>query len=88
MENPQQDDTFGEVEIKAFLHDGWNIRVRGRVTEDGAGLLGAADISRDGVFRRRLSASTVFDSREHLLAVMVAQADKWVAVQASSAPSS
>jgi len=84
MQQPQNDATEG-VEIKEVLHDGWTISVRARAAEGNDGLLGSADISRDGVWRCKLMGSTVFDTRLHLIAVMVAKADKWVALQASFA---
>ena len=84
MEQPQQN-ADGEVEIKTVLHDGWTISVRARLDEGGAVSLGSAVISRDGVSRCRLTTSAVFDTRQQLVAVMVAKADKWLALQASFA---
>ena len=86
MEQPVQNDANGNVEIKTVLHDGWTISVRARLAEGGAASLGSADISRDGISRCQVTSSEVFDTRQHLIAVMVAKADKWVALQASFAP--
>jgi len=84
MKHPLNDMTKGD-ELKEVLHDGWTISIRAKVQEGIVGLLGWADISRDGVLRCKLLGSTVFDTRNHLIAVMVAKADKWVALQASFA---
>ena len=85
MEQPQS--LIEEVEIKEVVHDGWTISVRVKVADGGAGLLGSAEISRDGA-RCRLTTSAVFDTRQQLIAVMVAKADKWVALQAAFAATS
>jgi hypothetical protein len=85
MEQIEQSIADEEVEITTVLHDGWTISVRGRVREEGVLSEGAAHISRNGVSRCRLTTSAVFDTRQQLIAVMVAKADKWVALQASFA---
>ncbi|MDM0116399.1 hypothetical protein QTI66_30075 [Variovorax sp. J22R133] len=86
MEQLQQSAANEEFEIKAVLHDGWTISVRAKVVKGGAGLLGSADISRGGVSHYRLTSPGVFDTHQQLIAVMVAKADKWVALQAPFAP--
>ena len=85
MEQIEQNIADEEVEITTVLHDGWTISVRAGVTDGGCLVGGAAYISRDGVSRCRLTTSAVFDTRQQLKAVMVAKADKWVALQASYA---
>jgi len=86
MEQPQS--LIEEVEIKEVVHDGWTISVRVKVADGEAGLLGSAEISRDGASRCRLTTSAVFDTRQQLIAVMVVKADKWVALQAAFAATS
>ena len=85
MELIEQSIAKEEVEITTVLHDGWTISVRARVTDGRVLSEAAAHISRDGVSRCRLTTSVAFDSRQQLIAVMVAKADKWVGLQASFA---
>lgn len=73
-----------EVEITTVLHDGWTISVRARVADGRVLSGGSAHISREGVSRCRLTTSVAFDNRQQLIAVMVAKADKWVALQAAA----
>lgn len=83
MEQIEQNIADEEVEITTVVHDGWTISVRVGVTDGEVLSGGSAHISRDGVSRCRLTTSTVFDTHQQLIAVMVAKADKWVALQAS-----
>ena len=87
MELIEQSIAKEEVEITTVLHDGWTISVRARVADRRALSGGSAHISRDGVSRCRLTTSVAFDSRQQLIAVMAAKADRWVALQASFAAS-
>jgi hypothetical protein len=87
MELIEKDFSDGEVEITTVLHDGWTISVRARMTDGRFLSGGSAHISREGVSRCRLTTSVAFDNRQQLIAVMVAKADKWVALQASFAAS-
>jgi hypothetical protein len=73
----------GEVAITSVLHDGWNINVLVKAAERSEGLLGSAALVRDGVCRCRLTACQVFDTPQQAIAVLVAKADKWIALQAS-----
>ncbi len=79
-----ENDTTEDVEIEKVLHDGWTISVRAKEADGGAGLVGSAVISRAGALRCKLMTSAVFHARQQLVAVMVAKADKWVALQAQS----
>jgi len=86
MDILEQNTANEEDEITAVLHDGWTISVRARVTDGGVLSGGAAYISRDGAPRCRLTTAATFDTPRQLIAVMIAKADKWVAVQAAFAP--
>ena len=75
-----------EQEIKSVMHDGWRVSVRAARTEPGGSMVGAAEIFRDEVSRSRIVASELFQSREHLIAVLIARADKWISAQTGFGP--